>query len=237
MDKIERELGENDSITDLFKGSLHRKLICAENSDHVSEGYEDMITLSLDIFKRSSLEEALEKYFEGEEIQGFKCGECDKEVTVTKKFYLKDLPSKLFIQLKRFKFDLSTMRREKIVDRFSYPMNLQLEKYMSSEVDYDNDYCDYTLVGVVVHSGSVDVGHYYSFIKDRTTNLWYRFDDKTVDDFDPSKLDQETFGSGKLTYVRTCQIYINFRNQMFLETEMSICSVMKDLLLLSHTKI
>jgi len=31
----------------------------------------------------------------------------------------------------------------------------------------DDSYYEYELVGVLVHSGSADAGHYYSFIKER----------------------------------------------------------------------
>ncbi len=53
----------------------------------------------------------------------------------------------------------------------------------------------YKLQGVVVHQGSgANFGHYYSFIKDRQTGLWFRFDDERVTPFDIHKLDEECFG-------------------------------------------
>lgn len=42
---------------------------------------------------------------------------------------------------------------------------------------------DYTLVGVTVHSGQAAGGHYYSFIRDRCTGMWYRFDDSEVKEY------------------------------------------------------
>lgn len=41
----------------------------------------------------------------------------------------------------------------------------------------------YRLVGVVVHRGGADAGHYYSFIQDRITGVWNKFDDKSVEPF------------------------------------------------------
>lgn len=58
------------------------------------------------------------------------------------------------------------MLREKICGRFRYPMELNVEQYMSKDAPkYNPDAYRYQLVGVVVHSGTAEVGHYYSFIK------------------------------------------------------------------------
>ena len=37
----------------------------------------------------------------------------------------------------------------------------------SSTEQSDNDCCQYELIGVTVHTGTADGGHYYSFIRDR----------------------------------------------------------------------
>jgi len=71
-----------------------------------------------------------------------------------------------------------------------------MKEFMRSSpdlIDNDEEY-SYHLVGVLVHSGTVDAGHYYSFIKERNTEKWYRFDDRVIVDFDPAKLPLETFG-------------------------------------------
>lgn len=63
----------------------------------------------------------------------------------------------------------------------------------------DEDY-EYRLVGVLVHAGVAQGGHYYSFIKDRITGSdekWYRFDDEDVTPFDPASIETECFG-GKM---------------------------------------
>lgn len=60
----------------------------------------------------------------------------------------------------------------------------------------DEDY-EYRLAGVLVHAGVAQGGHYYSFVKDRTSGKWYRFDDEDVTPFDPKLIEQECFG-GKM---------------------------------------
>jgi len=60
----------------------------------------------------------------------------------------------------------------------------------------DEDY-GYRLAGVLVHAGVAQGGHYYSFIKDRSEDKWYRFDDEDVTPFDPASIETECFG-GKI---------------------------------------
>lgn len=54
----------------------------------------------------------------------------------------------------------------------------------------------YNLAGVVVHTGTAEGGHYYSFIRDRTSkeNNWYLFNDAEVKTFDPMQIAAECFG-------------------------------------------
>lgn len=56
-------------------------------------------------------------------------------------------------------------------------------------------------LGVTVHTGTADGGHYYSFIKDRTAGAqdkWLLFNDAEVKPFDPNQIAAECFG-GEMT--------------------------------------
>lgn len=60
-------------------------------------------------------------------------------------------------------------------------------------------------MGVVVHLGQAQMGHYYSFIdtkadtpnaaQSRGANRWMEFNDSVVKEFDPHNLEEECFGS------------------------------------------
>uniref|UniRef100_A0A2C9KAF6 Ubiquitinyl hydrolase 1 n=1 Tax=Biomphalaria glabrata TaxID=6526 RepID=A0A2C9KAF6_BIOGL len=62
----------------------------------------------------------------------------------------------------------------------------------------------YDLVGIVVHSGQANAGHYYSFIRDRRGTVitnpnkgkWFKFNDTVVEEFDMNDVtvEQECFG-------------------------------------------
>lgn len=57
---------------------------------------------------------------------------------------------------------------------------------------------EYDLIGVTVHTGTADGGHYYSFIRDRTRDKWFLFNDAEVKPFDPKQIATECFG-GEMT--------------------------------------
>ena len=56
----------------------------------------------------------------------------------------------------------------------------------------------YELVGVLVHSGSANSGHYYSYIKERDgQQRWLEFNDRKVTDFDISLLAEKCYGNAE----------------------------------------
>lgn len=74
------------------------------------------------------------------------------------------------------------------------------EEKMNNE-DPDEEQYEYDLIGVTVHTGTADGGHYYSFIKDRTAGArdkWFLFNDAEVKPFDPNQIAAECFG-GEMT--------------------------------------
>ena len=57
----------------------------------------------------------------------------------------------------------------------------------------------FALVGVLVHSGTAESGHYYSFIQERPSasvqqKKWVEFNDMDVSEFNPADMDALSFG-------------------------------------------
>ncbi|XP_037949040.1 ubiquitin carboxyl-terminal hydrolase puf isoform X2 [Teleopsis dalmanni] len=89
----------------------------------------------------------------------------------------------------------------------------------NAEADGDDieECLEYELVGVTVHTGTADGGHYYSFIKERNLSAlqldrWFLFNDAEVKPFDPSQIAAECFG-GEMTsktYDSVTEKYLDF---------------------------
>lgn len=60
------------------------------------------------------------------------------------------------------------------------------------------EYYNFDLVGVVVHNGTADSGHYYSYIKEQERfteqEQWFEFNDIWVREFDKNDLANECYG-------------------------------------------
>ena len=126
----------------------------------------------------------------------YHCNDCDQKRDTLKRCTIKRLPNVLFLELKRFEFNFDTMSKFKINDYCSFPEQLDMSPYSLeyiskqdiikemeeknlTEQDLDenkrailrktmtDDYFNFQLKGVVVHNGTSESGHYYSFIQDR----------------------------------------------------------------------
>ena len=95
-----------------------------------------------------------------------------------------------------------TGMRSKINDRFEFPHMIDMSPY---HVDHLKDPEQpspadlFELVGILVHSGTTESGHYYSYIRERPvprsqTSTWVEFNDADVSRFDPANIPDQCFG-------------------------------------------
>ena len=172
---------------------------------------------------KKSIIEGLNTFISGDMLEGenaYLCEKCDKKVDTLKRTCIKKLPRYLIVALKRFEFDFDRMIRIKVNDYCEFPMELDMsdftqeglrrkekekafkeekgeEAVFNEPLKYPKEYYEYKLSGVVVHTGTADSGHYYSFISDREhpeSGKWYEFNDHIVRDFDPADIPSECFG-------------------------------------------
>ncbi|XP_014601370.1 PREDICTED: ubiquitin carboxyl-terminal hydrolase 34 isoform X2 [Polistes canadensis] len=161
----------------------------------------------------------------------YTCSQCGKKARAEKRACFKKLPHILCFNTMRYTFNMGTMLKEKVNTHFSFPLRLDMSGYVEKklmpqhyqeerkasgnnkvenkehtaldgeEEEEEMDHYQYDLIGVTVHTGTADGGHYYSFIRDRTSpnkDKWFLFNDAEVKPFDPNQIAAECFG-GEMT--------------------------------------
>ena len=242
FDQIEKELKRTNShqlqlLNHVYGGKIVNQLICQQCGNR-NERDEDYYMLSLDVKNKHSILNSLALYTDGELLEGdnkASCSRCNRKTETVKRVCVKTLPPHLILHLKRFEFDLDSMRKYKVNDYCEFPMELDLfpytkegieakerERKVEDEKDEGKDatpvqpasYYHYTLSGVLVHTGTCNSGHYYSFVKDRTTDGgWWSCNDTNVEVLNVDSIKESCYGGGEMvnTYdVHTRKPVTNF---------------------------
>ncbi|KAK9484996.1 hypothetical protein V1527DRAFT_504697 [Lipomyces starkeyi] len=210
LDRIDGQISDatkKAEIRNCYGGSLLTQ-IKSKECMHVSERTEPFSAIQCDIKGKRNLTESLNSYVEGETMEGdnkYWCSQCSTHVEAEKRICLKTVPNHLIFHLKRFDFDLQTMQRSKINEHFEFPMEIDIEPFTFSHFLQDPDVPGsesesdkFRLVGILVHSGTAESGHYYSYILNKcATNdkyRWIEFNDAEVSQFDPNMIANTCFG-------------------------------------------
>jgi ubiquitin C-terminal hydrolase len=218
MDRIEHQtkgLPGEDVVKSLFGGELVTELIGQGTCSHRSERAEAFITLPVQVKGLKDLVESLKVFKAGEVLQGsnaYQCDHCESKVTAVRRVCVKYLPNILMITLRRFEFNYDSMKRLKVNDYCEFPMELDMENFTQEGIErlealktqevtgdiqelpkkYPDEYYKFFLRGIIIHLGTAENGHYYSFIKQE--NSWFEFNDTIVRKIDPSDIPSEAFG-------------------------------------------
>ncbi|XPS80524.1 Ubiquitinyl hydrolase 1 [Ascochyta lentis] len=190
-----------------FYGGKMLQQVKSKECEHVSERADSFFALPCDVQGKANLQESLQSFVQGDVMEGdnkYKCESCGgKFVDAVKRTCLKSAPDNLIFHLKRFDFDLTDFSRKKVHEHFGFPEAIDIGLY---NVDHLSDPTKprtedfFDLVGVVVHFGNCENGHYYSYIRKRpcptgeASPTWLNFNDQEVDPFDPAEIPQKTFG-------------------------------------------
>lgn len=192
--KLERCIPEpqaRKAFSRMFSGKLIMQI--QGSCGHVSSKADPFSDISLTVQNKTSLAESLSEYVQGEPMQGankYKCLSCDGEnggklVDAMKRECLEEVPDHLTVCLKRCTFDMLG-QESKINDYFEFPEEIDMSKY---ELEYLQSPGAATrsdmfrLVGVIVHSGILSFGHYWSYVlvrgfEDPKAAYWVRLEDR-----------------------------------------------------------
>jgi hypothetical protein len=196
----------------------------------IREQFESFVCISLDVMGFSSLEHSLNRFVEGEQISDYQWEEGRDRESITKRQCLHELNDTVFFHLKRFQLNFDTFRREKVNDYFAFPLAIDMFPYSREGLDWiatngplsketrpsscssrPDDYYRFELTGVVVHTGTSESGHYFSYIRQQDglaptgdhhhhhhhhhpRRQWFEFNDSEVTPFPEALLQAECFG-------------------------------------------
>ncbi|KAK3803788.1 hypothetical protein RRG08_026023 [Elysia crispata] len=217
-------------IKQMFGGETTNNVVSLD-CNHVSRTFEEFYTVRCGVAHMKDLYESLDEVTVKDMLEGdnmYTCSQCHKKVRAEKRTCFRKLPQILCFNTLRYSFNMLTMMKEKVNTHFSFPDSLDMSRYMehnliekekikdvegedSSHLEEEQSY-EYKLIGVTVHVGSAEGGHYYNLIKDTQTQKWYHFNDADVKSFDASNIPHEAFGgemNGK-TYDSVSEKYLDF---------------------------
>ena len=226
LDKLEDELkgsGQDGLIREHVGGALvHEIESCEETFPYNSEREEHFFRISLDVKNKKNIAEALDLFIKPDVLEGDNKYFCDKynaKIAAKKRCRIRDLEKNVFVHLKRFEFDLDTMQRVKVNDYCEFPMNIDLKPWCK-DVGRDDEYYLFELVGVLLHSGGADSGHYTSICKDRKSQVWFKFDDRYVERYGMENLAADCFGGEtQYAWAGSSQTYAQIKNAYMLVYE------------------
>jgi len=182
-------------VSELFEGKLCNYIECV-NVPFKSVKEEMFFDISLNVKDCRDIFESLDKYTEVEMLDGDNKYRADgyeelQEARMGQKIL--KLPPVLQLHLKRFDYDLYRDALVKINDRFEYGTEIDLSKYVEKSDGTDV----YVLHSVLVHSGDVNGGHYFAYIRpDTDRDMWYKFDDEVVVEANTTEAVDDNFGVG-----------------------------------------
>lgn len=102
-------------------------------------------------------------------------------------------------EIKNLSTKLQSIKKEKLAKLEELEKSLKKDKE-----EYQNIYSNmkkykYLLSSILIHDGSADSGHYYSYIFDHDCKKWRKFNDiQVTDEIDETKVLNESYGNIKI---------------------------------------
>jgi ubiquitin carboxyl-terminal hydrolase 7 len=201
MERMEEKMKgteAQDALPKMFVGKTKTYISCID-VEYESSRIEDFWDIQLNVSGNKDLDASFEDYVNVETMDGenkyFAEGYGLQDAR--KGVIFESFPAVLHLQLKRFEYDFQRDAMMKINDRYEFPEVWDATPYLSKDADKSEPYI-YHLHGVLVHSGDLNAGHYYAFLKPEKDGSWFKFDDDRVMRSLPREAISDNFG-GELT--------------------------------------
>ena len=164
---------KDDSIViDSFYGQIINIFTCkCSFKDFSFQKTFDIPLLIPNDKKMEDLNELIESYFEEEHV-ALKCKNCSNKNMINQKKFTQ-LPEILILSLQR----LNQRTNRKNTIQIKFEEKLKMKHFIDKKCNNTQNYY-YYLYAIANHSGTIDYGHYYAYIK--IISDWYEFNDAKV---------------------------------------------------------
>ncbi|KAM3543524.1 hypothetical protein ARSEF1564_003576 [Beauveria bassiana] len=182
-------------LPEIFSGKIKTYISCI-NVDYESSRVEDFWDIQLNVSGNKSLLDSFRDYIQVEKMDGenqYFAGDEHKLQDADKGVIFNSFPDVLHLQLKRFEYDIQRDMMMKINDRYEFPDVFDAAPYLNDDADTSEPWT-YQLHGVLVHSGDLNAGHYYAFIKPNKDGWFYKYDDDKVTKATLREVLEENYG-------------------------------------------
>lgn len=214
LSRLETNMPDESSrkaLNQFFSGTLISQI--KGECGHVSPKAEPFVDLQMIVKNKANLLDSLEEFVQGEPMEGtnkYKCLSCDPSnsegrlVNAMRRSCPEKVPDNLTFCLKRFSFEAMFGGESKVNDRFEFPEAIDMSRWNRAHLDdpkADIKEDMFELVGVIVHQGSLQLGHYWSYTLLRNPGLpesrtWVKLEDRmaSICQGGIGEVQQECFG-------------------------------------------
>lgn len=182
-------------LPELFRGKLKTYISCI-NVPYESSRVEDFWDLQLNVRGNPDVAASFKDYISVEKMDGenqYFAGDEYKLQDANKGVIFESFPEVMHLQLKRFEYDFMRDAMTKVNDRYEFPEIIDLAPFLSKDAEMSEPWT-YQLHGVLVHSGDLNAGHYYAFLKPTKDGCFYKYDDDKVTRATMREVLEENYG-------------------------------------------
>ena len=169
--KWNKSYGDDYSfIIDNFYSQMITYTKCTE-CNYISHTIDPFLLLQLEINdKTNTIYDAIDSYknYNLNDDNMWTCDYCKKKVYANIDIMFTKTSDVFIIQLKKYN------NLNKFIE---YPETLDISKYT---MNYNNKSSKYNLIGMCIHTGGLNGGHYYAVCKNLIDNKWRTYNDSSV---------------------------------------------------------
>ena len=192
-------------ITNLYEFDFTDNLnfVCSACSADNKRGNKQTLTEMQLVVKPGCFEGSLKEWEDLETLEGdngVKCEKCDERNSAKKYQSLSTLPTVLNVCLRRLEFDFTTLTRKRVTSEFVVPLEVTMGTGLGGEENKET----YRLSAVMVHSGSANGGHYYSYNRAKLPggeHYWVKCNDSVTTTLSSSEIEGVLKSVGRNVYM------------------------------------